>query len=220
MRRLPAAYDKIAKEYAAFTIDHNNPATILGLATQQLLDTVDYFAESISNLNICDLGCGEGHLARKLAEKGARIVGIDLSEQLLEIAKQRTNSDNIRYIVDDAHELVTQAEKTFDIVVSNLALMDMSNLDGVYMAVRRVIKPSGYFIFSITHPCFQSPHTEILMDEKGGDIGRKVSIYEQEGYWESDNREGIRGKVGAYHRTMSTYLNLLIDNGFGITPIK
>ena len=43
-----------------------------------------------------------------------------------------------------------------------------------------------------------------------------MANYFDEGLWRSDNPEGVRGKVGAYHRTLSTYLNGLVEAGMTI----
>ena len=51
------------------------------------------------------------------------------------------------------------------------------------------------------------------MDTAGNFVARRVRRYVDEGFWQSDNPAGVRGKVGAYHRTLSSYLNGLVSAG-------
>jgi hypothetical protein len=75
----------------------------------------------------------------------------------------------------------------------------------------RILRPGGWFVFSILHPCFHTARSgEMVLPE--GRV-RTVGRYFVEGYWRSDTRPGPPGKVGAYHRTLSTYVNALTDAG-------
>ncbi len=207
------AYDEIADAYAAIVaaalID---PTSVLGVATRCLLATVG----PVTDLDVCDLGCGEGHLARSLAERRGRVVGVDLSARLLTLARARTPDSTVVFVRDDAQRLNALRDGAFDLVVANLALTDVPDLGATYRAVRRVLRPRGRFVFSITHPCFQAPGASIDLDGEGQFAGRRVGRYVAEGFWRSTNEEGIRGRVGAYHRTLATYLNGLVAVGFTI----
>jgi len=214
------SYDPIANEYAEFVNDYHDLTKVGGIATQRLLAAVERFLGGLNEQIILDLGCGEGHLARRLATYCDQVIGVDISGRLLDIALTRTQSENVMYLLDDAQVLGKLSDDSVDTVVSNLALMDIPDLGTTMRAVRRVLKPHGFFIFSLTHPCFQSPHTKILHDESGIAVGRKIVQYAKEGFWRSDNPNGIRGRVGAYHRTLSTYLNTLLSTGFSLRYIE
>lgn len=207
----PALYDKIADQYENFV--HENLAnvnSVLALATQSLLSALGSYTE----LDVCDLACGEGHLSLHLAEQAQSIVGVDISSRLIELAKAKAEASNISFVVDDAQTLASQEDQSFDRVISNLAVMDIPDLEQVYKAVFRVLRHSGRFVFSLTHPCFQAPNASIQVDDKGEYVARCVTTYANEGFWRSDNPTGIRGQVGAHHRTISTYLNLATKTGF------
>ncbi|MCI0711384.1 MAG: methyltransferase domain-containing protein [Chloroflexi bacterium] len=208
MLRVPA-YDLIAEEYIEFVLQADDPTTILGLATQSLIEMMG----DVSGQVICDLGCGEGHLSRTCREFGAAVViGVDISMLLLAAAR-RSGSSEIVYVCADGQNLEALKAETFDLVVSNLALMDMADLAKTYQAVYNVLKPGGgRFVFSITHPCFQAPQITIESN------GRLITQYATEGQWFSEGI-GIRAKVGAYHRTMATYINLLVETGFIIERV-
>jgi len=171
--------------------------------------------------HICDLACGQGRLARTLAQKGAQVVGVDISTQLIAIAQrdEATHPLGITYIVDNAVTLTSLGDAQFHGVVCNLALMDIPDLTAVCHAVWRILRPAGWFVFSITHPCFESPHATWRMAPDGM-ISREIFTYFTEGVWRSSNLQGVRGQVGANHRMLSTYLNTLSQTGLVIDQIR
>lgn len=99
-----------------------------------------------------DAGCGTGYLARKLAEHGASVVGIDFSERMIAIAKATDPTGDFR--VDSVSTLETFADEEFDMIVSNYVLMDTPDLEGAAKALHRVLKPSGIAVLVFSHPCF------------------------------------------------------------------
>jgi hypothetical protein len=81
-----------------------------------------------------------------------------------------------------------------------------------------VLKAGGTFVFSMLHPCFETPfqapkESPFLVDESGNPTAYIVRRYTQEGFWQSGGT-GVRGHMGAYHRTLSTLLNDLLAAGF------
>lgn len=200
-------YDVIAEWYAE-SLRNGTPAHLMAMAA--VLELCGHMA----GLRICDLACGEGIVARALAARGASITGIDLSVRLLEMARKQeaTEPSGITYHQGDVHALNDVADASFDGMVCNLALMDFPDLPASLRTVARILRPHGWFVFSITHPCFQMPDSR-WTGKAGGTVKREVRGYFNEGFWRSDNLYGVRGQVGAYHRTLSTYLNTLLEAG-------
>ncbi len=207
-----AGYDGFADSYAAFVAsDAADPLTALGGATVHVLAV----AGEVDGLRVCDLGCGEGHLSRVLAARGGRVVGVDVSRRMLALARQRTPRPGLDYLLADAQQTLPLPAAAFDLAISNMALMDIPDLAAVYRAVARILRPGGRFVASITHPCFQSPHSSPETDDEGAFTARRVVQYVEEGFWRSGrNIDTVRATVGAVHRTLATYLNGLIAAGF------
>ncbi len=180
-------------------------------------DRVCAVVGDVAGQEICDLACGQGALARALARRDARVTGVDISMRLLEIATRYEANEplDITYRCDDAQVLATVADATFDGVVCSLALMDIPDIEATYRAVARVVRPRGWFVFAIVHPCFYPPGSDWVRHDDGT-TSRQVRDYFAEVFWHSDNPHGVRGKVGAHHRTLSTYMNLLVAAGWRI----
>jgi 2-polyprenyl-3-methyl-5-hydroxy-6-metoxy-1,4-benzoquinol methylase len=174
----------------------------------------------VSGQRICDLACGQGRVARHLASLGATVVGIDLSSKLLAIARQHEENDprGITYVHGDVQQLDEQVVGVFDGVVCFMALMDIPDLVSTLQSVARILRSDGWFVFAILHPCFHTAQSGEIESPQGA--ARTIRQYFVEGHWRSDTRPGPPGRVGAYHRTLSTYLNALTDAGLQIVRVS
>ncbi len=112
---------------------------------------------------VLDVGCGAGRFARRMAELGARVLACDYSERFIERARSRTASagvENIEYRLVDATDrgpLLALGAGCFDGAVATMCLMDMAAIEPLFGALPVLLKPAGWFVFSVTHPCFQAP---------------------------------------------------------------
>jgi len=208
-----SSYDEIAEWY--------DQSVRAGSLLHELVEpTLFALMGDVSGRRICDLACGQGIIARKIAQRGASVVGIDLSTKLLEIARREEQDKplGIVYIHDDVQTLSTLKDAEFDGAVCNMALMDIPDIKATFQQVQRIMRSSATFVCSIVHPCYPTSNLWRLANEQKS-IASTVPGYFEEGFWRSDNANGVRGKVGAYHRTMSTYMNNLVEAGFMIQHI-
>ena len=173
-----------------------------------------------------DIGCGEGHNTRLLAECGARLTAIDISKVFIQHAKQLEEQESlgIGYQVASAVEL-PYADASFDFVAGFMSFMDIAEIGVVLAESYRVLKPAGFLQFSITHPCFDTPHRRNLRDVKGLTYAIEVGRYFENlqgdiAEWlfnaaPPQAKEGSpKFKVPRFTRTISQWLNLLIETGF------
>ena len=200
-----ARYDAIADFYDAAVADD---ATDVGSAA--LLD----LAGEVRGLRLVDLACGQGRITRELTRRGATVVGVDVSHGLLTkaLAAEQDTPLGTSYVLADISQATTLAGLAFDGVVCNYGLSDIDDLDGALATVVRVLERAGWFVFSILHPCFPG------WDEDAPSSWPCADGYFREGWWRAQNT-GFRGKVGANHRTLSTYLNLLTRHGLQLDVV-
>lgn len=207
-----ADYEEIAGWYDE-AIRSGPLALFSDFAIRVVLDLVG----EVRGRRVCDLACGQGILTRRLAELGAEVVGIDVSDGMLDLARcyDQEEPRGIMYMRGDAQELGEVEAAAFDGVVCNLALMDIPDLEATLLTVARILRPGGWFVFSITHPCFPTPSLgwTYRVDEV---LAREIPDYFTEGFWRRDNPEGVRGRVGSHHRTLSTYVGAVVQAGLAI----
>jgi 2-polyprenyl-3-methyl-5-hydroxy-6-metoxy-1,4-benzoquinol methylase len=191
-----ARYDAMAERYSDVVRDRldDNAATVA------LLELVG----DVHEARLLDLACGQGRIARALARRGASVLGVDISEELLGRAREIARDDGlgVEYASVDVTAETALAGERFDGVVCNFGLSDIDDLDAALAAVQRVLQPGGAFVFSILHPCFAGSG-----DNAPSSWPPDRSYYD-EGWWQAQST-GFRGTVGSNHRTVATYLNAL-----------
>ena len=191
-----ARYDEFAEWYEEWIGD--KPSLIA--AHSDLLPAV-------TGLRVLDIACGQGRMSRYLARLGADVVGVDISAAMLGKARA-IGPEDIAYVrADVARHPAWWDGRPFDGCTCELALMDIDDLAGTLSTVTTLLRPGGWFVASIVHPCFPgSARGRSNWPEEG---------YECEGWWSSPdhNPEGVRIRVGATHRKLSTFLNALLDAG-------
>jgi SAM-dependent methyltransferase len=104
-------------------------------------------------MTILEIGCGTGYFTRELTQRGADIVAIDVSPDLLEIAKAKYSAPNVRYEIQNACAL-TYADAMFDSVVGSSILHHLE-IEEALREIYRVLKPGGAIYF--TEPNMLNP---------------------------------------------------------------
>ncbi len=168
----------------------------------------------VKNKKILDLGCGQWYFSRLLTKQWANVTGIDISEDLIKIGEQRNQEQNlkIKYFVSDAANLNDLKNNEFDIVVSNMAFMDIEDIKGTIEECSRVLKNNGFIVFSLINPIFWI--SERTKDDTGYFL--KLRKYGTNSTITNENR-GYNFKTTHYHRPIWYYINTLAENGFYIT---
>jgi ubiquinone/menaquinone biosynthesis C-methylase UbiE len=126
---------------------------------------------------VIDVACGQGVLCRVLQSRGVRVTGVDASEQLIRIARERGPSE-IQYQVADARNLSSFAAGKFDAAACVLAIQNIHPPAPVFAGVARILKPRGRLIVVMMHPCFRGAgETSWGWDEKAKVQYRRVDRY-------------------------------------------
>ena len=186
----------------------------------------------LEGLSGVDIGCGEGHNTRLLAKRNSRLTARDISEIFVGYARQSEAQEplGIDYLVASAVELPFP-DGSFDFATAFMSFMDIPETHGTLAEAYRILKPGGFLQFSITHPCFDTPHRRNLRDAAGvtyalevGDYFRDLNGEMSEWLFGAAPPEAKLGmakfKAPRFTRTMSQWLNMLVETGFALERIE
>ena len=193
--------------------------------------TTERLIGDVAGAAILDVGCGAGRFARRMAELGARVTAFDFSERFIARARQRTpdETDTIEYRVLDAtdrEQLLSLGAGRFEGAVASMALMDIATLDPLMEALAEVLRPHGWFVFSVMHPCFQPAEVCKFaeMSEADGATtlqnGVKVSRYRSETVWKGEGIVGQPERQYYFHRPLSLLFEPAFRNGFVVDAFE
>ncbi len=114
------------------------------------VDYAAHFAGKIAGQRVCDVGCGGGLVAEALSLRGAEVLGIDLSEKALGVAKLHAleTGARVQYRAVSAEALAAESANTFDGVTCLEMLEHVPDPASIVRAVGMMLKPGGWAMFS------------------------------------------------------------------------
>ena len=159
---------------------------------------------------LLDLGCGTGAHSSGFVDQGWDVVGVDISADMLRIARERA----LEVVEADATELPFD-DGTFDAAVSLWTHTDVDGFQAAVGEVARVLRASAPFVYVGVHPSFVGPHSRFLFARGAPELHPG---YFDEGRYGDEapgvaSPEGLRAKVGAVHLTLGTFLKTFLSAG-------
>ncbi len=169
----------------------------------------------ITGKNVLDIGCGYGINCLQFAQKAEKVVGIDISRRMLNVAMKENSDHNISYL-QLAMEDLDRLTGPFDLIFSSLAFHYALDFGKLIEDCARLLAPGGILLFSQEHPmttaAMNTDHRYVK--DENGNCFFKVADYQSEGErhvrWFVDD-------VIHQHRKISTIVSTLCHNGFVIT---
>ncbi|CQR57160.1 class I SAM-dependent methyltransferase [Paenibacillus riograndensis] len=194
------------------------PRSTGGLEAAGEWSTFRSLLPDLHGTRVLDLGCGFGWHCRYAREQQAEsVVGIDLSENMLERARAMTDDPGIEYR-RGAIEDIRFAAGEFDVVISSLAIHYVERFDLLCCEVQHCLRTGGSFVLSVEHPIYTALAAQ---DWHYGPDGAKLH-WPLDHYHDEGPREArfLEDDVIKYHRNIATYLNTLITSGFTVTKLS
>lgn len=191
--------------------------------------------EELAGKVIADIGCGTGTLAIWLAQRTARVTGVDLSEEMLTAASQRAVEQrlSIEWLCQDMRELALP--RKMNMIVSTCDslnyLLSEEELKAVFSACKRALEPRGRFVFDLLGPARVEQLREgvwyDLRDDAELWFTSGVSVdgridYEVHGFFEDDGN-GLYRRIVEEHTeqyySVDTVVQLLQETGFVVEDV-
>lgn len=195
-----------------------------------LVPCIDEMLGNLTGKRLLDAGCGEGYLSIRYAERGADVTGVDISEKLVAVARERDEKHLATFHIGDICNLHDIADQSFDVVLCNLVLLNVPCYREAIAEFARVLRPSGALVLSVVHPAFDFYGPGAWeMGEKDPQTHRREGLFfkmdhyfeekEYQRYWKTRTGERFPKPISFYHRTLSSYFNALIKRGFVIERV-
>ncbi len=167
---------------------------------------------ALKDLTILDIGCGFGDFCRYArSEDAANVVGIDVSERMLAVAKEKTQAANIEYQCIPIEKFIPA--QTFDIIVSSVTFHYVEDYVALCKKLFSWLKPNGTLVFSVEHPICTAYSSGVHVTQT--DIWPIKNYRDEEKILQTWFVEGVI----KYHRTLQTYLNTLLEVGFTLQAV-
>lgn len=220
MQETELNWDRMAEAYEEFTSgDQSYSYAIEWPCIKEMLP-------ALTGKRIIDLGCGTGRFTFLLeGEKPAEILGVDLSDNMLQLAKKKAikNGSAARFIKADASNAFT--DEKFDLVFSSTLTHYVPDLDAFFINVSRMLLPEGQCVFSVMNPVYTAQYPIKSGDTFPDDSEWTVRYLDkrERGYiqpWIEYNDTVDNFMSYSYHYTFSDYFNVLIRAGLCLEEVQ
>lgn len=172
----------------------------------------------LKDKSVLDLGCGYGWHCKYAVECGARkVLGIDLSEKMIQKATEINPDPKITYKVEGLGDYAYPAD-AYDCVVSNLVLHYIADIDAIFKKIYRTLKINGIFLLNIEHPVFTAGINQDWVYNADG----KPEHWPVDNYFYPGERSVcfLGENITKQHHTLTQILMGLINSGFELEAVE
>ncbi|MBN1502703.1 class I SAM-dependent methyltransferase [Candidatus Woesearchaeota archaeon] len=210
------AYNKFGREYEKTRINRQPERAFNEfLELPCMVKTVS----NIKNKRLLDIGCGSGTHIKEYVKKGAEVEGIDISETMVELARQKLPKVNFKI---GSISKLPYKEDEFDIVTASLTMNYVPDLNKAFSEVNRIMKKGGLFYYSDISPInlakeFKEDNEHIYYGIgyiKNKKTGKKITLGS---HWVKgvEDFEMVPGMIiKNFKRPFADHLHAIVENGF------
>tara|TARA_B100001989_G_C24502813_1_gene445889 strand:- start:183 stop:806 length:624 start_codon:yes stop_codon:yes gene_type:complete len=166
VKKIEENYNIWAHQYDA----NVNPTRDLDkIVTVKSLSKIDFS-------NVLELGCGTGKNTEWFITKADRLVGLDFSKNMLDLAMRKVQSDKVNFIKTNINREWPVSDNSFDLAAINLTLEHIEKLDHIFYSSYKKLIPGGKCFVCELHPKKQAVGSKAIFQENG--INKELAIYQ------------------------------------------
>lgn len=171
-----------------------------------------------NNKVVLDLGCGYGwHSVYAVSQGASKVIATDISTKMILVAKEKNDDPKIEYQCLSFEESDFESG-SFDVIICSLMIHYLPSYQEFVKKIKKWLKTDGIIVFNVEHPVFTAKGDQDWDYDNDG----KIRHFPVDNYYYEGKREAnfLGETVIKYHRTLTTYLNELLNNGLEILQIK
>jgi len=232
MNKKETSWDKVANWYDGLLEGSND-----SFQTKVILPNLTRILDIKPGMRILDVACGQGYFSRLFSAAGAKVTGVDISSELIALAKEHTKRISFTPIstataiapvfhVASSDDLNFAKPETFDVCIVVLSLQNIENLQETLSECSRVLTHSGRLIIVLNHPTFRIPKRSSWdWDLKANKQYRRIDSYLSDSNIEIDMTPGEKNlskkkTTLSFHRPLQSYFKVLNKTGFVVSRLE
>jgi SAM-dependent methyltransferase len=181
-------------------------------------------AGKVRGLTVLDVGCGQGFFSRIFQESGAKVLGCDISSELIDIAKENSPKD-IQYSVCSSDDLSFVTPGSVDLAFIVLAIQNINKFAETFAEIASKLKTGGRLILVMNHPAFRIPKKSDWQWDEQGNQWRRIASYMSDIENKIDMTPGDPNPVKkvftySFHRPIQSYFKALNKSGLAVTRLE
>lgn len=182
LKKIKEDYDSWADNYDN---DFNPTRDLDKIATIQSLSNLQFF-------NVLELGCGSGKNTEWLISKANKLVGLDFSKNMLDLARKKIKTDRATFINTDLNEDWPVNDNSFDLATINLTLEHIEVLEHIFNALFFKLTQGGKCFVCELHPKKQLAGSKAQFEENGTKKLLDVFQHSEKDYIQTAEKEGFK----------------------------
>jgi ubiquinone/menaquinone biosynthesis C-methylase UbiE len=177
-------------------------------------------------VRVLDVACGQGFFAHALAAHGAAVTGVDVSDELVSLAKKQSPKGakgSAAFLVAPSHDLRGVPDASADAAIIVLAIQNIADVKGTFAECARALVRGGRLHLVLNHPAFRVPKGSSWgWDDKARSQYRRVDRYMTEAKVKIQMHPGDAPTVTtvSFHRPLQFYVKALAKAGFAVTNLE
>ncbi|MGH2585303.1 MAG: class I SAM-dependent methyltransferase [Dehalococcoidia bacterium] len=196
-------WDEQAERYGVIIAERERTDVTRGPLISRMLDLLG----DVAGREVLDACCGEGFFARILAARGARVIGLDLSPRLIQMAQAKNPHHTIDYRVADLSRPLPDLDGRFSLIASHMALNDVREYQGFAATLASLAAPETRAVLAFNNPYSLVVRGHIADYFDSGAIGVYGGLREM----------GVEAPY--VHRTLEEYLDAFLTAGFRLAKL-
>lgn len=175
------AYDSWSSQYDS---NKNKTRDLDKKVTREVLDDVNFET-------VLELGCGTGKNTIWLQTKASRILAVDFSEKMMNLARQKADPDIVQFQKADITKTWDWAHGKYDLITCNLILEHTKDLDFIFQQASSNLKKGAHFFISELHPFKQYQGSKARFDSENGKIELETFTHHISEFLDAANKNDL-----------------------------